>query len=974
MGEAESWAQLTYSSFDRDQGSGGWQVKDLTGDPSDDEMRLLQKSVVTGFDFHGDVPTYPSTEEIGGWPRRFSFVRTELGGRYVHAVQAGRDSTGRPGNTYSHVALDRRMADSAESSYLPIDLWKSAAFDTPYGVEQILKSEVRDTPDAAPGAFAGAPTALSIMSMPGYREPLMAAIDAVEQVQHGQGLLVLVTDRQDWAALLISAMSRLTSPGAARSLSFSLYERARALPTAVTDGITVAVVPTADLDDIDPAAATYVLVDGEIPQSDAERHVVAHSAPIPRTDFSRMVESVLRNAEAADIDLLTSVVEGLSGIGADAMQRSATETDGDTGYLGLDEELSLSDVDRLDLAWPLAMLIRHRTRLPFAAEAIAAAERVILRSSPVSVGHSATFLPAVREVIAGAVAGAEAEHSGDVADAGTMWSALLERGQSDSSLATALLEHAYLLAAVSDEKWLDSGTAPVGDGTWRNLEDGGELRAAVRDALNTAMRNCEQSDYFPDLEVKLLSFLARAAIIGDPTHQQDPEAEQLVDAILNSNAVRTFVISNEIPNLTDVFDISIRDRLLWHISHWELPGCSPQFLYRIAESSPRGSWPRFTEALAEGFSIFDVKLMLELVRAQGTDITSDGPVVDPILLENAVRSAALVHTSSASFDSQLNMIINDSRLSLATLTYLENHYPGWLLAAGPMTRILATEPGTSQVKEYLERLQQTRGEENPLVNLRMTAISNGKTGTLRESSTVIEELHQISGMELSDEVKRELAPVAWCAALDSAVHYGLNGYMDQPIPEFPDFSRFPLSDVEAIVDRAEFIWTQGNSVETPIKDMAMGAILAADQTKRMSQSAGAGRKSPVYSVNEQAWPYNEEVLWILNGETLAHDLLITAVLHRLSKTVRGGFLMERISESNKWFSRVKKIYTNIVSHHRQTHEEIDDAVAEFHAGAEKWRKSVVKFKLRDQGAGRKTFPFVPGRGRPNEAMKVEGER
>ena len=50
MGEAESWAQLTYSSFDRDQGSGGWQVKDLTGDPSDDEMRLLQKSVVTGLD------------------------------------------------------------------------------------------------------------------------------------------------------------------------------------------------------------------------------------------------------------------------------------------------------------------------------------------------------------------------------------------------------------------------------------------------------------------------------------------------------------------------------------------------------------------------------------------------------------------------------------------------------------------------------------------------------------------------------------------------------------------------------------------------------------------------------------------------------------------------------------------------------------------------------------------------------------
>lgn len=970
MAEANSWAQLTYSSFDRDQGSGGWQVKDLTGAPSDDETKLLQKSVVTGFDFHGDVPTYPSTEEITGWPRRFSFVRTPLGGRFVHAVQAGRDSTGRPGNTYSHVALDRRMSGPAEADYLPIDLWKSAAFETPYGVEQILKTEVHGTPEQTVGEFAGAPTALSIMSMPGYREPLMAAIDALGQVQHGRGMLVLVTDRQDWAALLISAMSRLTSPGAARSLSFSLYERARALQTAKNEGITVAVVPSADVEEIDPAAATFVIVDGEIPESSADTHVVAHGAPIPRTDFSRMVESI----HATDPALLTSVVEGLSGSGTDATQRSASAADDATGHLGLDDELSPSDVNRLDIAWPLAMLIRHRTQMPFAAEAVAAAERVILRSSPISVGRSATFLPAVREVIAGAVAGVNAGHSGGVADAGSMWAALLERDQSDSALATALLEHAYLLAAIFDEKWLDSGTAPVGDGAWWNLDDGGELRVAVRDALETAMRDCEHVDYRPDFEFKLLSFLARASLIGDPDRQQDPDAERLVDAILGSNAVRTFVNSFEIPDLSDVFDIGIRDRLLWHIGHWDRPGCSTQFLFCVAQSSPRASWPRFTEALAEGFSILEVRLMLELVRAQGTQTSGDCPGVDPILLENAVRAAGLAHPGWNSLDSQLRMVIGESRLSLSTVHYLENHYPEWLPEAGPMTRVLSTEPYTPALQEYLERLLQIRGEVNPLVNLRMAASSNGTTGTLRTSSKIVEELHLISALQLSDAVKTELAPVAWCAALDFAAHYGLNRYENLAMPVLPDFSRFPVTGIEAILARAEFLWTQGNAVKTSIRGLAMGALLAVDQEKRMSQSASAGRKRQAYSLDEQAWPYDEEILWILSRETPAHDSLIAAILNRLSKTVHGGFLTERISDSNRWFVEWDRYYWGIARYHRQTGDEVDEVADEFAVVAEKWRKSIVKFKLREQESGKKTFPFVPGRGRPNDAMKAEGER
>lgn len=978
MADTNRWVQLTYSSFDRDQGAGGWQIKDLTGEPSEEESKLLQTSVVTGFDFHGETSTYPSTEEISSWPRRFSFRRTPLGGHFVHAVQAGRDSTGRPGNTYSHVVLDRSMARSVSADYLPIDLWRSDAFDTPYGVEQVLETEISSSPAAYPGPFAGMSTALNIMAMPGYREPLLAALDAVESVQHGQGMLVLVTDRQDWAALLVSAVCRLMSPGVARSLSFSLYERAAALGGLRTEGITIAVIPTADLDGIDPTVATYVLVDGELPVSDLDAHVVAHGSPIPRTDFSRMVESIIGAPDDPDLALLTAVVKGLSGIGQDAQRSSDGEADEDAGYLGLDAELALDDVNNLDIAWPLAILIKSRGRQPFAPEADAAAGDVVLRSSPISIGRSATFLPSVREVIAGSLAGSGEEQNSQVADTNRIWAALEEYSHARSTLTSALLEHAYLLAAVSDERWLDSGAAPAGRGAWRDLDDGGELRAATLDALRAAKRNCEDPDYRPDFEFKLLSFLSRVSLIGDSEGPWDEEVDHLVDSVLDSRAVRSFVASHEVPELSELFEINVRNRLLAHIDDWDPPGCSTEFLARAAQASPRNSWAHLEARAVEDLSWLDVRLMLELVRQQGAVAAQGGPPIDSGLLENAVRTAPAIHTRWSSLDIELQSILDTSQLSLETLQYVEQRYPGWLPEAGPMMFVLCVEPWSQVLEEYLKVLQHGRRESIPLVNLRVTAGSNGAMGALRTSSIVMDEVQRISHLELSPNVERELAPVVWCAALDFAANHGLNGYHRLSSPRVPDLSRFPLGDIRSVLARAEFLWSQGRAMLCSVEHLALCALIAADQKTRMAQARavnrGSARRKSSYSLEEENWPFSEDYLQVLSRESPAGDSLVTAVLSRLAQTAAGAFLTERVGDDNKWFRTVEKEYEPIVGHHRQTRDEIDDALDSFYTRAEKWRKSTIKFKPRDPETSRRTFPFAPGRGRAVEVMKAEGER
>lgn len=143
----------------------------------------------------------------------------------------------------------------------------------------------------------------------------------------------------------------------------------------------------------------------------------------------------------------------------------------------------------------------------------------------------------------------------------------------------------------------------------------------------------------------------------------------------------------------------------------------------------------------------------------------------------------------------------------------------------------------------------------------------------------------------------------------------------------------------------------------------------ADTVNRVS-----GRRKSAYSLEQESWPFPADYLTILGAETAAGDSLLTLVLSRLAQTTQGAFLTERIDDNNSWFRSVEGQYELIVRQIRETEADVDTACNALFNYAEKWRKTVIKAKLKDPDRGRKAFSFTPGRARPVEAMKVEGEK
>jgi hypothetical protein len=289
---ASRWAQITYASFDRGDGvPGGWQVKDTLGEPDADELRLLRRSVVSRFSFHGSLPAFLSAEEAEALPVRMRFRPSGPGspGVLTHAVPAGADSTGRPGNVYSHVALDRGPSGAER----PIDLWRSSAFARPYGVEAILRTRPVTEPQAHPEGFGRTETVASLLTTPGYTEPFLAAADALTEAVRGGRRLVLVTDRQDWAALVITVLTHLTSPALARCIGWSLYERADDLGSKELRGAHIVTVPEADAGRLSEREDVFVLADGDLPvRGEDGSHLVRQGPAIPASPFSALMEAV----------------------------------------------------------------------------------------------------------------------------------------------------------------------------------------------------------------------------------------------------------------------------------------------------------------------------------------------------------------------------------------------------------------------------------------------------------------------------------------------------------------------------------------------------------------------------------------------------------------------------------------------------------------------------------------------------------
>ncbi len=412
------WGQLSYASFDPGNGIGGWQVRESAGNLSDPERDLLLRRVVTGFDPHSALPEFPTPADLEAAPRRLSYLLAgQHGAAYWYAAQAGNDSTGRPGNVYSVALLDR--APRTVDALRPVTLWRSPDFAAPFGAANILTASLGAAGQPTPGGLTDRAAVIDWATQfagscwrPGV---LVVLLDAIAAALAGGPRVVLAVNSPDEAASWLAAVSFLTSAGVARSLSWSVYERASALPALWAAGVHIAAVPMEDLSLVEPGAGLVLIRGDEQPRAgDATApHITEAGSKVQVTLWSQMLLAFVYAP-----DTLAALLERLDPI---------AQAVGDTA---------------LHPAWPLAMAVLEIGEPGLDAREEAA--QIVFEASPESLRRA----PALFELAA------QATLSGLTGNTRSAWLELQRRAAQPTSVMLELLACTYVRLAVNDDEWL----------------------------------------------------------------------------------------------------------------------------------------------------------------------------------------------------------------------------------------------------------------------------------------------------------------------------------------------------------------------------------------------------------------------------------------------------------------------------------------------------------------------------------------
>ncbi len=421
------WGQLTYSSFDRNDGTGGgWQVKDTTGGLDREEQELLRGRVQTQVDSGTDLPRFPTPAELEELPRRLVHAPADLRGTETalwHHVPAGHDASGRPGNVFAHVVLDRNPA--AVDELRPIERWRSGDWLTPFGPESVLAATLTRTEPPRPGPLNRDTIASWLFAPRQWRmQTLAVLLDAVRAAFHGGPLVALGTEDIDEAAHWIAAVSFAMSAGTARGFFFSTLERPQTLAEAAERGLHLVCVPHLDLPALTRRQGIVVLDPAgviDLGDLDGEPHRTPRGDEVVVGEWSVLIQEIFSDPRA----LADSVAE---------LDRIAQSV-GDSG---------------LDPAWPAAMLVSH---LPDA-ESRREASRVMAECAPPQ-------LRSVPELYASAVAGLRREVDGRTDRAWRQVTKLgADRESNPPTVAGEVAINVYAELALADEPWL-AGQGPA---------------------------------------------------------------------------------------------------------------------------------------------------------------------------------------------------------------------------------------------------------------------------------------------------------------------------------------------------------------------------------------------------------------------------------------------------------------------------------------------------------------------------------
>lgn len=504
-GSGRRWEQFIYGSFNAGRdGRGGWRIKERTPGLTEAELETLRPWIVTQFDSHVEASDFPGEAEIASMPRRFSYVCDSFSqGRYWHAAMAGRDTTGRPGNVFSQVILDRKV-DNPTPAFRPIELWDSADIQRPYGVDavnsaQLTPSSVDERQQLPFRLGIDRQSVLDFLFDPGqWRVGTLAVLlDGLSAAVAGGPAVVIECESTQNAALWTAAASYLCSPIFARHINFSLYERPAALRSAVGRGFHLISVPQGESEILAETPAVVVLDEDETPnigEIDGNPHRTAAGSQIAAGYWGALAQDALATRESAEealteIDFISSKLSN-------------------TGW---------------DPAWPLAMASIRKPHifLDSAPEALA----VLTKSSPETVREHQEIQEQVMTVVQ--------------ASAGTTAASALADAMAvppTSAIAEALIRRYLQLVFVDSNFQLQQGPIPL-PAAYTPAMLTPELRAT---AINTVhhLRSQVIGGQTPSVvaAVKLLDFITSAKffdLAAEPPEFQDTHAE-LLEAIVAS--------------------------------------------------------------------------------------------------------------------------------------------------------------------------------------------------------------------------------------------------------------------------------------------------------------------------------------------------------------------------------------------------------------------------------------------------------
>ncbi|AGZ53833.1 GAP1-N2 domain-containing protein [Mycobacterium kansasii] len=461
------YGQLSYTSFDASGSAGGWRVKQTGGDLDEAEEALLVAGVHTVLNPVKPLPAFPTAAQLQRIPHRLAYRRINRNTAcYWHTVPAGSDHTGRPGNVFVHAMLDRE-AGKAQGSYRPIELWRSQRWLCPYGGAAVAGAELPAEPPGPGDTVTRRSVVNFAYDTSTWRlTTLFGLMDAVAAAIEGGPPVVLGAESDETAAQWIGLISFLMSPGTARSLNFSTFDRADQLEHAVRIGQHLTAIPRDDLPMAPAAAVTIDETDTlSLGEFGGQPHRTAAAQPIEVTAWSAMAQVAMLDPDSMrlvlnDIDMFAAGVN-------------------DCG---------------LHPAWPMAMSIATRERFVDAADE---ARSVITQHSP----SSPVIDPAIVQTISDVVR----------SSAGTGTAEALEAARRMPDGLTAQIADAlYLSRAICDDRWLDRpGPIPLGRTGYHGRAVPAELLEAIPSALRAA------GDRGPDRVLRVADILFRVGIDYD---------------------------------------------------------------------------------------------------------------------------------------------------------------------------------------------------------------------------------------------------------------------------------------------------------------------------------------------------------------------------------------------------------------------------------------------------------------------------